>query len=205
MYGYGLFVSYRRSDVPDVAKEIADACIARLGVDKVFFDRSALQPGDHWSSELIVAAQMCDVMLVIIGPNWLGETPKQLKNKLLKRNRLWDENDYVQREIKAAYLDSESEYSIIIPVLVGDARLPQKKELPMFVDNMLESQVFHLSMHNRAEDIETLVNYIEKKIPEIESENRQYTKDKSFFAIIAILFVVLLGYGVYWVASTFFF
>lgn len=46
--GLNVFVSYRRSDSPSAARQIADALKARFGPDSVFFDTRDLQPGTDW-------------------------------------------------------------------------------------------------------------------------------------------------------------
>ena len=210
---YSVFVSYRRSDVPEVAKEVADACIARLGANKVFFDSSVLRPGDRWTSELTSASEECDVMLVIIGPNWLGEPPKKLKNKLMKKNRLWDNNDYVYDEIHNTLFRLETNSNLIIPVLVGDARLPDEKELPDMVRSFLSNQSFQISLNNKATDIKSLVDYIDKKLPEIaentnkdrKSYQRNTLVEFTFYIVSRLIFIGAIGYGIYWLIKTLFF
>ena len=43
--GPTVFVSYRRSDSPSAARQVADALRARFGAEQVFFDTRDLAPG----------------------------------------------------------------------------------------------------------------------------------------------------------------
>ena len=66
-----VFVSYRREDTEDVAARIADRVARWWNVGKVFIDVEALGTAAEWRKEISAALEKCDVLLAIIGPNWL--------------------------------------------------------------------------------------------------------------------------------------
>jgi hypothetical protein len=45
-------VSYRRSDSPSAARQIADALTARFGPENVFFDTRDLRAGTDWRRDI---------------------------------------------------------------------------------------------------------------------------------------------------------
>ena len=50
--GPTVFVSYRRSDSPSAARQVADALRARFGAEQVFFDTRDLAPGTDWHRDI---------------------------------------------------------------------------------------------------------------------------------------------------------
>src|SRR3954471_8146665 len=69
--GPTVFVSYRRSDSPSAARQIADALRARFGPERVFFDTRDLRPGTDWHRDIEDRVRAADVVLAVIGPHWV--------------------------------------------------------------------------------------------------------------------------------------
>ena len=65
-------------------------------------------------------------MLVVIGPTWLNDVNK---------SRLYDDYDYVRFEIEAALKRGEDQVQVI-PVLVNDAPIPDKDDLPFGLSSL---------------------------------------------------------------------
>ena len=64
--GPTVFVSYRRSDSPSAARQIADALRARFGAESVFFDTRDLQPGTDWHRDIEDRVRASDVIVAVI-------------------------------------------------------------------------------------------------------------------------------------------
>jgi hypothetical protein len=78
------------------------------------------------------AVNQCDVLLAIVGANWLGI--REIDNEELRR--LDNPDDFVRIEIEAALQRPET---LVIPVLVEDAQMPSPGELP----EALQQIAFH--------------------------------------------------------------
>ena len=115
-----IFISYRRADSGYVVDRIRDRLILAYEVDSVFRDIESISAGEDYTEVLNSETNGCDVMLVIIGPEWARITDAQ-GNK-----RLDDPADWTRIEIETG-LKREIP---VIPVLVMGAHMPSPKDLP---------------------------------------------------------------------------
>lgn len=114
-----IVINYRTADEPLAALLIDQALTARIG-GRVFRDHRAIGAGKQYPAAIWTAVQECRILVAVIGTRWLerGEDG---------RRRIDDPKDYVRREI-AAVLGRDA---LVIPVLVGDATLPDPDDLPL--------------------------------------------------------------------------
>jgi hypothetical protein len=115
-----IFISYRKADSQAVVDHLADKLTTVFGAAAVFKDDRTLRPGDPWPDEIRQAVLNCDVLLAVLGDAWLTAADEY------GRRRLDDAEDWVRQEIGTA-LERDK---VVIPVLLGGARLPPKKGLP---------------------------------------------------------------------------
>lgn len=115
-----IFLSYRRDDSAYVAATLNDKLQDRFGSDAVFFDVDAIPLGVDFRNYIADAVGRCDVLLVVIGDNWLGAGKEQAAG------RLDDPADYVRIEIESALKRDIP----VIPILVGEAPMPTESALP---------------------------------------------------------------------------
>lgn len=108
-----IFICYRRNDSEGYAGRLHDHLAERFGPRAVFVDVDNLHPGVDFEDVIQRTLLRSTVVLVVIGPRWLDQ-------------RLKSESDYVRREIIAALKGKKR----LIPVLVGDARMPAREKLP---------------------------------------------------------------------------
>jgi hypothetical protein len=111
----GIFISYRRSEAAGQAGRLFDRLSARFGEDRVFMDVDTLTPSEHFATKIEKAIATADVMLVLIGPDWIAQI-----------DRLANPADFVRREIVAA-LRVEGR---LIPVCLDGATIPPAARLP---------------------------------------------------------------------------
>jgi TIR domain len=111
------FISYRRGDAPHQAMDLHRAVADRLGEEQVFFDRLDISHGDNWRE--IVRAQLTagDVVLALIGPQWLDEL----------RCRLAEPADNVLRSKLATALAMGRR---VIPLLLEGGTIAAGRDLP---------------------------------------------------------------------------
>ncbi len=115
-----VFLSYRRSDSSEEAKQIKTAMATRFGEDVVFRDEEAIPAGTDFREAIAAALGDCVAMLVVIGPDWL--TAKSDSGE----RRLDNTRDFVHIEIAKALSRSIP----VVPVLVRNATIPSPEELP---------------------------------------------------------------------------
>jgi len=93
---------------------------SEFGRGSVFMDVDSIPAGADFVRHLDKQVAHCDILLAIIGPNWLDS------RDATGAQRIRDSNDFVMTEIVAA-LNREIR---VIPVLVDGAAMPKAEELP---------------------------------------------------------------------------
>src|SRR5262249_52318558 len=111
-------ISYRRRDSDAITGRIFDRLVAHYGPEAVFRDIDNIPPAVDFRKYIGHALDSTDVLLAIVGPQWLG--------KAEGRSRIEEATDLVRIEIEAA-LKKEIP---VVPVLVGNATMPDASELP---------------------------------------------------------------------------
>lgn len=123
-----IFISYRRADSKYVVDRIRDRLIAAYGEEAVFRDIESIPLGVNFSDVLDEATSTCNVMLVVMGPQWAGITDAQ-GNK-----RLFDPGDFTRIEIETGLAHKDI---LVIPVLVMNAVMPGSHDIPESLGNLL--------------------------------------------------------------------
>jgi TIR domain len=116
-----LFISYRRSDSAAVSGRIYDRLCLAFGEPRVFKDVDNIPPGAKYRDILEHEVGKCEVLLAIIGPNWLNAVDSE------GQPRLAHPEDFVRIEIEAGL---RRENVLVIPVLVDDGKMPVPEQLP---------------------------------------------------------------------------
>jgi len=112
-------VSYRRDDSEAITGRIFDRLVAHYGKTAVFRDIDNIPPGVDFRKHIDEALEETDVLIVVIGRRWVGSAkPGNV--------RIHDEADPVRIEVETALKRNIA----IIPVLVGDTRMPSSAQLP---------------------------------------------------------------------------
>ena len=115
-----VFLSYRREDSADVAGRIYDRLALAFGQDQVFKDVDSIPLGVDFREHLQQVVGRCDVLLAVIGDQWL------VPAAVGEGTRLDDPKDFVRIELEGAL-----ERGIpVIPVLVRGAAVPSEATLP---------------------------------------------------------------------------
>jgi formylglycine-generating enzyme len=113
-----IFISYRRDDTAGIVGRIDDHLRARFGKDAVFIDVDSVPLGVDFQKHIASAVSQCDLVLAVIGTNWVGETGAE--------RRIDDPEDFVRIEIEAA-LNRDIP---VIPILIDHTPMPTKADLP---------------------------------------------------------------------------
>jgi len=141
--GGGIFVSYRRQESSHLAGRLYDRLADHFGEGQVFIDVDTIEPGVDFAEEIFRAVPACQVLLAIIGPNWLTATDER------GRRRLDDPTDIVRLEIEAALARNVR----VIPILVEGAVMPGRDDLPESLAGLARRNALlirHESFHSDA-------------------------------------------------------
>src|SRR6266508_6866186 len=130
-----IFISYRREETAYPAGWLYDRLADRFGGDQVFKDVDSIQLGDDFVEVITRAVGSCDVLLALIGDEWLTITDEH------GRRRLDNRDDFVRLEIEAALTRKVR----VIPILVDGARMPRADELPESLAKLVHRQALELS------------------------------------------------------------
>ena len=148
-----IFINYRRSETAAFADHLYQSFIARFGKNKVFRDLSTIELGDNFNLVIEQAISAATVMIVLIGKQWLT-----IKKRGAKQRRLEEPGDYVRTEIEIGLRAGIT----IIPILVGGAIMPQKKELPPSVQGLAAFHAQAFSWHQDTNKLESRIREVEK-------------------------------------------
>ena len=91
-----IFINYRREDSIGTAGRLHDRLAQAFGKNNLFMDVDSIPAGVDFQTYLNNQVAACDVLLVVIGQNWLHS-----KDESGKR-RLDSPDDFVAVEIEAA-------------------------------------------------------------------------------------------------------
>jgi pterin-4a-carbinolamine dehydratase len=123
-----------------------------FGTDSVFFDETAAEPGAQWPSRIREALNAANVVIVVIGAQWLQAT-----DGTSGRRRIDAEEDWVREEILTALRRQSTNGDIhILPVLIGDSAMPHDEDLHETLAALCHFQPVRLPDTGRAEDFDDL-------------------------------------------------
>ncbi len=152
-----IFISYRRQESSWPARQLYEVLVGRFGADSVFKDVDDIEPGDDFVERITEAVAACDVLLALIGTQWLTMTDDQ------GRRRLDNPEDFVRLEVEAAL----SRGVRVVPILVDGAPMPRADQLPAELVPLTRRQAVEISAvgFNTDRLMETLANTLASRGP----------------------------------------
>jgi hypothetical protein len=129
-----IFISYRREDSAANALGIGQYLEHQFGRKNVFIDVD-MRAGTKFPAVLEQRLAECKVMLVLIGPEWLGGRDEN------GQRRIDSQDDWVRLEIAHALKRNIT----VIPVRINGATLPPKSALPEEIQGLLDHQAVSIS------------------------------------------------------------
>jgi hypothetical protein len=174
-----VFVSYRREDSKFAAGRLGD----RLRLDprfKLFMDVDQIQAGDLFPAVVRKALEEADVLLPMIGQQWLTLTAEN------GGRRIDQPDDWVAEEIGIALRRGTP----IIPVLFDGARMPNRDDLPPALVDLADWQALRIDYESFGADSERLIDTIERvlrrlRITELQNAVRALAKTGNWTAVLA--------------------
>jgi uracil-DNA glycosylase family 4 len=150
-----IFISYRRLDSEGYVGRLYDHLVQHFERGDVFMDVDNIKPGVDFVQTLENAVAACDVFIAVIGPQWLTVTDESGQRRLDR----WD--DFVRIEVTSALRQEKP----VIPVLVGQARMPAPTDLPEDMALLSRRSAVEISHQRFAYDFERLIEAIKGAAP----------------------------------------
>jgi TIR domain len=154
-----IFISYRREETAYPAGWLYNRLADRFG-GQVFKDVDSIELGDDFVEAIAAAVGSCDVLLALIGDEWLTIGDGDGKR------RLDDPADFVRLEIEAALARDV----LVIPILVDGATMPSAEELPPSLAALSRRQALELSPARFEFDFSRLLKVLEKTLDELRTD-----------------------------------
>jgi formylglycine-generating enzyme required for sulfatase activity len=129
-----------------------DRLSQRFGGDQIFMDIDTIEPGLDFVEVIEKAVGSCDVLIALIGRQWLTITDAT------GRRRLDNPEDFVRLEIATA-LDRNIRG---IPVLVRGATMPRSTDLPDVLKKLSRRNALEISDTRFHYDVNRLIETLEK-------------------------------------------
>jgi hypothetical protein len=148
-----IFISYRKKDTEFISGRLYDTLITHFAEDQVFMDYEDLEGGVDFEEAIEKMLESCDIMLAVIGPNWVGANADGSP-------RIMNEGDWVRLELSTALRRGVR----VIPVLVEGATVPHENSLPPDLHNLRKKQTVELNNRNWKTDTEKLIRLLEKLV-----------------------------------------
>jgi len=180
-----IFINYRRDDSIGMAGRLHDRLAQTFGRDKLFMDVDHIPAGADFVAHLNNQVAECDVVLAIIGPNWL-----RAKDKAGQR-RLHQPDDFVAIEIAAALARD----TLVIPVLVDAARMPKESDLPDTLKPLARRQAVEVRHAHFGHDSEALIARMRKALGQEAAGPGRWSVP--LVAVVAAILLLLVGWGGY--------
>ena len=152
-----IFISYRREETAYPAGWLYDRLAGRYGDGQIFKDVDSIELGDDFVEVITSAVGNCDVLLALVGDEWLTITDAD------GRRRLDDPNDFVRLEIEAALTRNVR----VIPILVDGSRMPHAEEVPASLAGLARRQALELSPNRFDSDTGRLLKVLDKTLAEV--------------------------------------
>jgi hypothetical protein len=121
-------------------------------------DIDAIPSGEDFSQVVQQLVELADVVIALIGPEWLQATGRE------GRRRLEMPDDWVQLEIETA-LRSDTR---VIPTLVQGAQMPSTDELPEPLRALARRNAIELRDESWRYDVQRLIEALERILPSAE-------------------------------------
>ena len=147
-----IFLSYRRDDSSGYAGRLYDRLRNHFGSEQIFMDVSGIEAGADFVQTIHGTVGSCDVLIALLGKQWLSSKDQD------GRRRLDDPDDFVRQEIATAL----ERKILVVPVLVGGARMPAAQELPADLAGPVRRQALEISDSRFHEDANRLIGTLEK-------------------------------------------
>lgn len=128
-----VIISYRRDDTGAITGRICDRLRGRFGAESVYMDIDSNPIGVDYRSHIDDSLQRCDMLLAVIGRQWLGTGD-------VGSRRIDDPSDLVRLEVTRALARGIR----VVPILIDETEMPPVEELPEDLKSLKFRQAFRV-------------------------------------------------------------
>ena len=164
-----IFISYRREESRWSARSLHDRLRRDFDPKQIFMDIDAIALGEDFVEAIESTVAKCDVLIAMIGNNWLISKDDQ------GGRRLDNPQDFVRMEIATA-LKREIR---VIPVLVDGALMPRSMELPDDLKPLARRNALQISDTSFDGDCQRMVAAIKEVLERAAIERREREEQRA--------------------------
>jgi TIR domain len=165
-----IFLSYRREDAAGFALALFGRLEQSFSSERLFMDvEGGIGAGQDFVRVIEDEVSLCDVMLVLIGPDWLTVVDE------VGRRRLDNPEDFVRVEVGSALRFDKR----VIPVLVHKAEMPRAEALPEPLKALARRNAVGLTQERFRADAQGLIKALEDALAEVEEARRRAETEAS--------------------------
>src|ERR1700704_3279632 len=128
-----VIISYRRDDTGAITGRICDRLRGRFGAESVYMDIDSNPIGVDYRSHIDDSLKRCDMLLAVIGRQWLGTGAAGSR-------RIDDPSDLVRLEVTRALARGIR----VVPLLIDETEMPSLEELPEDLKGLKFRQAFRV-------------------------------------------------------------
>jgi hypothetical protein len=154
-----IFINYRRGDDPGFTQALFSRLEQAFSAEQLFMDVDNIAPGLDFVQVLNEQVARCDVLIAVIGKNWLAVADDG------GRRRLDNPEDFVRIEIESALAQKKR----VIPVLVNDAQMPRSTELPESLRPFARCNAVRLTHERVRADMQGLIKALKDLLTEADA------------------------------------
>ncbi len=157
-----IFINYRRDDDAGFTQALYSRLEQAFPSESLFMDVDNIAPGLDFVQVLNEEVARCDVVIAVIGKNWLAAADDT------GERRLDNPEDFVRIEIESALAQKKR----VIPVLVNDAKMPRSTELPESLKPFARCNAVRLTHERFRADTAGLIKSLEQVLSETEAARK---------------------------------
>lgn len=154
-------------------------------------DIDTIEPGEDFVTVIENAVGSCEILIAVIGRNWLSTTAGTAP-------RLHDPKDFVRLEIASALRRNIR----VIPILVQRASMPKQQDLPDELAQFTRRNALELSDLDWQNDVAQLINLMDRILGENltngESDLNGLRRKRTALIVASIIVAVIIGIGIIW-------
>jgi flagellar biosynthesis GTPase FlhF len=158
-----IFISYQREDSWGVAGRLSDRLREQFGRNQIFMDLDSIELGGNFMEVIETTVAKCDVLLAVIGNNWL------ITKDECGDRRLDNPADWVRKEIGTAL----HRQIRVIPILVGSALMPRSTDLPDDLKPIVSLNALRLTSDSFEGDVQRLAGAIGQVLEKVAAKEQK--------------------------------
>jgi len=187
-----IFISYRRDGLgesSDMALLIKQRLMAHFGEGRIIMDVSHVKTGDNWQPQIVAALKETELLVAVIGPQWLDSVRER------ERARKEKDNDPMRFEVETALASPGMK---VVPVYTKGLRPFREDELPESLRILASKDALQINQgKNTDSDLDLLVRELKRTLsddaqPEVKSfPEEDAARRRGRMALLALMVVWL--------------